>query len=145
VIGLQLGLFYGATKSWPMPLYQISQAYFHEQDVAWAELRTAAIAADGERHLLVWIEHPTLPVYALRLIPWSGKVASLDSVHAYNMDNIDMKTLQLQWIDPKTMQWSKAEKGIANFKDFDEILVVANVNGRPNFQLYNVETGNKIF
>ncbi len=145
VIGLQLGLFYGATKSWPTPLYQISQAYFQEQDAAWAELRTAAIAADGERNLLVWIEHPTLPVYALRLIPWSGKVASLDSVHAFNIDNIDMKTLQLQWIDPKTMRWSKAEKGVANFKDFDQIFVVANENGRPSFKSYNVQTGNTVF
>jgi len=145
VIGLQLGLFYGATKSWPMSLYQISQAYFQEQDVAWAELRTAAIAADGQRNLLVWIEHPTLSVYALRLIPWSGKVASLDSIHAFNIDNIDMKTLQLQRIDPKTMRWSKAEKGIANFKDFDQIFVVANENGRPSFKSYNVETGNAVF
>jgi len=141
VIGLQLGLFYGATKSWPTPLYQISQAYFHEQDDAWAELRAAASAADGAHNLLIWIEHPSLPVYALRLIPWSGKVASLDSVHTYNMRNLDLDTVELQWIDPQTMRWSKAGNNEANFKDFDQIFVVTIKNGRPSFKSYNVRLG----
>lgn len=145
VVALQLGVFYGATKSWPKPLYQISQSYFNEQDTAWVELKAAAASADGKRSLLVWIEHPTLPVYALRLIPWSGKVAALYSTYEYKMKKIDLNTVQLQRIDPKIMQWSNAEKGVANFKDFDLIFVVTNENGRPNFKTYDIKTGNNVF
>ena len=145
LVGLQLGIFYGATKSWPTPVYQISQAYFQEQDAAWAELKAAASAANGDRSLFIWIEHPSLPVYALRLIPWSGKVAFLDPHHVNNMLNIDMTTLELQRIEPKTMQWGEAEKNVANFKEFDLIFVMTTKMGRPSFKSYDATTGLKGF
>jgi hypothetical protein len=48
--------------------------------------------------LLVWVSHPSLPVYALRLLNWQTPVAVVSSTHS-----------QLTYLVPKTMIWLPAK------------------------------------
>lgn len=131
----QLGIFYGATKSWLAPIYRISLAYFRDQDFEWMKLRNAAKSADGTRSLLVWADHPSLPIYALRLIPWSGKIVSPEAQVNGMINNEKILAGRLHRIDPVAMQWSAAENNVANFEEFDRILVVSNDEGQVVFNI----------
>lgn len=69
LIGLQLIVFYGGGKSLPIPIYRVTHSYIKQQDTAWTELIYAANKYNNKNDLFVWVSHPSLSIYATRLIP----------------------------------------------------------------------------
>jgi 4-amino-4-deoxy-L-arabinose transferase-like glycosyltransferase len=145
VVVAQLGIFYGATESWPGPIYRISYAYFKQQDAAWAKLRTVIASANDEKNLLLWINHPTLPFYAIRIIPWAGKVVYLDNYLVNDMNSKGVDSLKAQRIDLNTMHWDEPKGHFVDPKQFKQVLTLDVYKGKMIFEKYDANLFSKNF
>lgn len=112
----QLGFFWFAPAGIAEPLHRLTQAYVTVQDNAWNELLAELPKANSQDDLLLWVGHPKLTPYALRLLPWAGSIAVADS-----------KWQTITYLKPESMTWS--EQSVRDVPAGVKRLVLVTPNG----------------
>lgn len=116
-------------------MYKQSYSYIQQKDLDWAELKKVLHSKNSSQCFLIWISHPTLDVYTLRLIPWAGKSAySRSSTNFYQSFNPTGNVLM-----------GKQEPIFVNPKEFKRVLVVDTKLNRPVYKLYDTLKFNQDF
>jgi hypothetical protein len=123
--GLTLTLL--GTARLPLPLYRLTNAYLREQDAASTDLVRFLARLDPQRTLVVWVDHPQLTVYALRLGDWRLRAAT------YARD-----TSRLQKLDVASMSW-RAPEGPLPVQGITTLAMILNDGGRPSLRTLDVD------
>lgn len=91
-------LFYtlGPT-SLPAPLRRFTHGYFRGQDAAWRDLMADLELYRSTDVPLVWSGHPSLGIYATRLLAWDGPIV---------IQNSESAQAPVSFLDPTSMKWS---------------------------------------
>lgn len=100
---VQLGIFFLPIPNIPEPIRRLTHAYFIQQDHAWEQLIRELDALPKKNTLLIWAEHPSLHMYAAKLLNREGIIAA-----------VNWNRTGLNYFDPKKGLWlsgSGADKG----------------------------------
>ncbi len=120
LVVVQLGIFFLPIPHTPRPIQRQTEAYVIQQDRAWEQLSGKLASLPEKNTLLIWAGHPTLPVYAVRLLDRGSPVA----VATPDRTN-------LNYVDPKTMNWLPGNGGAMVDKRYDGVALVDDFAGQP--------------
>ena len=116
----QLALFWYPFPHLPQVLFRQTEAYVKQQDQAWDYLLKNLSALPTSDTLLIWMSHPSLSVYAVRLLKAEGPIATVKT-----------GSNELNYLMPTTMSWlpsGPADKVID--AKYQAALVIENVDGK---------------
>jgi len=94
VIG-QLVIFFLPIPKLPQALHRYTEAFVIQQDKAWEQLLDQLNTLPKQNTLLIWVSHPSLPFYTVRLLDWEAPIAVAKQART-----------KLSYVEPKTMTWS---------------------------------------
>lgn len=114
---VQLGIFFLPISRLPEPIRRLTHTYFIQQDQAWEQLLTDIDAWPKKNTLLIWVDHPSLPLYAVRLLGEDARVA------AASRDRT-----RLDYLDTKTMHWQPVNAMID--EKYDGVVIIDKLAGK---------------
>lgn len=121
----QLAIFFLAPPSLPPQLFRLTHGYFARQDAAWEELLRDLAPLRRPGTLLVWVEHPSLELYALRLLDWPEPSAVPDP-----------ERRKLLYLKPSRMAWLPVtEESTTVSGRYDSAALIAAENGHARVKL----------
>ncbi len=124
----QLCFFFFLPSTLPSPIYQLSHNYFRQKDIAWEQLLQDLHPLRQESTLLIWVDYPNLPTYALRLLDWAEPSAVL------NQENSS-----LQYLFPSTMTWLPSNTESFTISDkYRSVAIIYTSNGIGSIQSVNL-------
>jgi hypothetical protein len=115
----QLGIFFLPIPHTPQPIQRQTEAYFIQQDRAWEQLSRELESLPRKNTLLIWAGHPTLPVYAIRLLDRGSPVAVATA-----------DGTSLNYVDPNTMNWLPGNGGTRVDEKYDGVALVDDFAGQ---------------
>ncbi len=104
----------------PQPLFRITESYVIQQDQAWGSLMDNLSKMPKEDTLLIWVSHPSLSMYAVRLINKQEPIALASTDRS-----------ELNYLIPQTMEWlpSNLSDKIINEK-YKGAIIIENIRGQ---------------
>ena len=116
----QLALFWYPFPQLPQSLFRQTEAYVKQQDQAWDYLLENLSALPTHDTLLIWMSHPSLSVYAVRLLKAEGPIATLKAGGS-----------ELNYLMPTTMSWlPPVPTGKVIDASYQGAIVIENVDGK---------------
>lgn len=94
LVMFQLGIFFIPIPHMPQAFYRQTEAYVIQQDHAWTQLNLKLETFRKKDILIIWVSHPSLHLYAMRLLNLKNPIA----VANYNQT-------ELNYLDMSTMKW----------------------------------------
>ena len=128
---IQLAVFILPTAKFPQAVFRQSQGYIRQQDRAWKELQEKLAAFPHKDTLLIWGNHPSLSLYATRLLHGFPVAASFDERNG-----------RLNYVEPKTMAWLPAGESPDSIPSkYQAVIWVGQQDGQALIRYFDLSGG----
>ena len=116
----QLAIFFLPIPHIPQAIHRQTEAYIIQQDHAWEQLIRELDNLPKKHTLLIWATHPSLTVYAVRLLDRETPIAVANQ-----------NRTRINYLDPKTMHWLPASNADTMIDEkYDGVVVIDELAGK---------------
>jgi 4-amino-4-deoxy-L-arabinose transferase-like glycosyltransferase len=117
---MQLAIFFLPIPQIPQAIHRQTEAYIIQQDHAWEQLIRELDILPKKNTLLIWVTHPSLTVYAVRLLDRETPIAVANP-----------NRTRINYLDPKTMNWLPASDADTMVDEkYDGVIVIDELAGK---------------